>query len=497
VLGAGNRQWRNTFQKFPRFLNDRLAELGAEPFYGLGSCDADGDFDAAAEAWAQGLWPVARDRFGAGEASGIDPEDDLLYTVETVNFAGADGGASLPATSPLHAQARTVTVLRNDELQSPDSDRSTRHLEIALPEGATYAAGDHLGVFPENPAALVNAAAQRCRLRLTDVVILRERAPSGDQAENRLPGGVPVTVQDLLTLHVDLAGPVTRKELRMMARRCPCPPEKAGLEALAADPAFKAGMLDARLSVLDLLERFQSIECDLALLLSMRPVLKPRYYSISSAPAVLPDRCSITVGVHGFASACGPRDGLCSHYLARCEPGSLVRVLVKDTGSTFRLPADPTCDVVLIGPGTGLAPLRGFIQERAALRAQGQPVGRTTLFFGCRRPDHDYLYRDELEGHLETGALSALHVAFSREEGRPKVYVQDRIREQARALWDALSGTGHVYICGDAKHMAPDVARAFVEVIRAEGGMTEAGAEARLEALKADGRYLQDVWAST
>ena len=499
VLGAGNKQWRTTFQKFPRFIAERLVELGAAPFHALGTCDADGDFDAAAESFRESLWPALREAFGAGSAGAPEAVagDDLLYEVELVNFAGSQPKAVEPAMYPLQEAARPATVLKNAELQSSAAERSTRHIEVAVPEGAVYSAGDHLGVFPENPSELVEEVARRCGLRSADVVVLRERglAPF---AEARLPTGTPLTVRDLLTYHVDLLGPVTRKELRAYARNCPCPPERGPLEELASDAKFKTEVLDARLHLLDVLARFRSIEVSLALLLSVRPLIKPRYYSISSSPRELVHACSITVGVHNQEGPDGRvHEGLCSHYLSRCEPGTTLRVVVKDTKSTVRLPADPAKDVILIGPGTGLAPLRGFIQERAAQRRSGVAVGKTWLFFGCRRSDHDYLYQRELEGYRDEGVLSGLDVAFSRQPEQPRAYVQDRVRAREAELSAMIAGGGYVYVCGDAKHMAPDVQRVLAEILGNESGLSPAQAALQIEALKSEGRYLEDVWAAT
>lgn len=504
VLGCGNKQWKTTFQKFPRLVEERLRALGGEPFYPLGACDADGDFEAEAEAWCRGLWPALRQHFGSGHAATAGDADTApLYTIEVVNFAGTENAAAQPSRFPLHEQAFLSTVQKNEELQTPEAGRSTRHIEFALPDGVTYTAGDHLGVFPENPAALVNAIAERCGIRLTDVVVLRDSGAAGASTE-ALPCGIPISAYDLLTYHIDLAGPLSRKELRALARCCPCPPEQAPLLALTSDGAFKSDVLDAKLSLLDLLLRFKSVECGLATLLSLRPLLKPRYYSISSSARMLPRSCSITVGVHSCVRKDGGLlEGLCSHYLAALPVGAQVRVVVKDTRSSFRLPADASKDVILIGPGTGLAPLRGFIQERAALRKEGTPVGQTMLFFGCRQPAHDYIYQEELQGYQKSGDLSALHVAFSRQPGQPRTYVQDLIRAHAAAVFQLITHGAYVYICGDAKHMAPQVHAELRALMQSQGQgadpkpLNAEQAEAYLAELKAAGRYLQDVWAST
>jgi len=219
--------------------------------------------------------------------------------------------------------------------------------------------------------------------------------------------------------------------------------------------------------------------------------MKPRYYSISSSPTKSPRQVSITVSVVQGASPTGrEHKGVCSHGLSqqpRAFPGSVYSdahampftCFVKDTGSSFRLPP-PATDVIMIGPGTGVAPFRGFIEER-----QGQNgVGKTVLFFGCR-DESDFLYRPELEGWQRSGALE-LHVAFSRKSGQPKTYVQHLVKQQADKLKPLIEGGAHVFVCGDASKMAPDVRATLVQMVGL--GM--------VEKMELDGRYKADVWAS-
>ncbi|MBK8940464.1 MAG: cytochrome P450 [Polyangiaceae bacterium] len=312
VIGCGNSQWHATYQRFPRLIDERLAELGAKRLAPFGECDADRDFDAGVEAWRAAAWPVLAREIGPASSAG---DEGLRFTVEMANYAGADRDAVKPCCYPVHADARTASVQRQDDLLTATSERSTVHIEIGLPEGVSYEAGDHLGVFPENPFDLVERAAVRCEVRLLDVVIVRDRVASKDEP-SPVPIGVPLFVRDLLTHHVDLSGPVARRELRALASSCDCPPERTALDRLATEAGFKNDVADARLTIVDVLERFQSIRIDLATLLSLRPVLKPRYYSISSSPRSLPRACSITVGVHAFEGGAGgvSREGLCSTW---------------------------------------------------------------------------------------------------------------------------------------------------------------------------------------
>jgi cytochrome P450/NADPH-cytochrome P450 reductase len=174
--------------------------------------------------------------------------------------------------------------------------------------------------------------------------------------------------------------------------------------------------------------------------------------------------------------------------------GETVQAFVKETKVGFRLPIDPAAPVVMIGPGTGLAPFRGFLRERTVLQAQGRSLGRAMLFFGCRHPEQDFLYAEELKEAAAKGTVD-LHVAFSRHDGR-KTYVQDLLREQASAVWRLIEQGAIVYVCGDGGRMEPDVKRALVELCRNGSGADEPAAEAFVARLAAENRYVLDVWAS-
>ena len=168
---------------------------------------------------------------------------------------------------------------------------------------------------------------------------------------------------------------------------------------------------------------------------------------------------------------------------------------VKDTKSTFRLPADPATPIIMIGPGTGFAPFRGFLQERAALKARGNAIGPSLLFFGCRLPEQDFLYEDELR-QFEADGVTQLSTSFSRVEGQPKCYVQDEIHARRDEVWQLLEVGAVVYVCGDASRMAPDVRRTFAAIAGEKASVNAKEAERWLENLAAQNRYLVDVWAS-
>jgi len=188
--------------------------------------------------------------------------------------------------------------------------------------------------------------------------------------------------------------------------------------------------------------------------------------------------------------------GLASSYLGDLPVGGVVPGLVRTLAGGFHLPEDPAAPILMVGPGTGVAPMMGFLQERAHLLKSGRQLGHAALFFGCRRRDEDFLYQEELERHRESGALSELRVAFSR-EGAQKVYVQDLIWEQRAAVWKLLQQpSARIYVCGDARAMAPDVRKTFQRVAEECGGRSGDGASNMVAAMIESGRYLEDVWAA-
>jgi cytochrome P450/NADPH-cytochrome P450 reductase len=489
VFGAGNRNWASTYQSIPRAIDERLASYGAERIYQRGEGDARDDLDAHFESWRRPLWQ------SVAKALGVEYHEDAavverpMYALEFV--AG-------PQPNPL-AQAHGATTLRvvaNRELQTKDV-RSTRHIEVALAPGTAYRPGDHLGVIPSNGEALVERVMRRFGYDPGTYVRL---FTSGPQRIASLPLDVTLSVRRLLMHYVELQQVATRKQIATMAEHTQCPNSKPQLQKLAADDddasAYKNEVKAKRKSVLDLLEQYPACELPFTTYLEMLPLMTPRYYSISSSPLVSADRCSVTVGVVRGPSLSGHGDyeGVCSTYFERRDPGARINAFVKDSKSGFRLPDDPSRPIVMIGPGTGLAPFRGFIQERRARKEEGRPLGPAMLFFGCRHPEEDYIYGEELEEAARDGLVD-LSVAFSRLDGR-KTYVQDLIAERADDVWRLMDAGAIVYVCGDGSQMEPQVRERITELYRARSGADEVASEEWLAELIDGGRYVLDVWAS-
>ncbi len=477
VFGCGNRDWASTYQAIPRQLDELLAARGAERIYARGEGDAKEDLDGHFQAWHDPLLPALADKLGVKLEADPGAVHEPLYQVQAVDKPPANpiiGGAG----------ALPMPVLANRELQNAaHSGRSTRHIEVRLPDGVSYRAGDHLSIVPQNGAALVDRVMRRFDFKPGAHVLLA--AAEGRRAS--LPVGEAIAVHRLLSDFVELQHPATRKQIQTMAQHTRCPFTRPRLESLLVEETFRAEVLARRKSVLDLLEEHPACELPFAAFLEMLPLMTPRYYSISSSPMADGATCAITVAVvEGPARAgSGIYYGVCSNHLLRQAAGGTVQAFVKETKVGFRLPVDPAAPIIMIGPGTGLAPFRGFLRERAALRAQGRTLGPALLFFGCRHPGQDFIYAEELKEQSDAGIVE-LHVAFSRHDGK-KTYVQDLLKAEADRVRTLIDQGAIVYVCGDGGRMEPDVKRALAAMYD----------EAFVARLAADNRYVLDVWASS
>ncbi|NBM18349.1 bifunctional cytochrome P450/NADPH--P450 reductase [Streptomyces sp. GC420] len=496
LLGAGNTQWVATYQAFPKRIESALLAAGATPLVERGIADAAGDFDGMASRWMDGLWATLAEEYAAdtSEASGPRYEVQLLTEADV-----------RPAI--VSEQAYPLTVVANEELVSDATGLwdfsiepprpSAKSITIELPEGVTYDTGNHLAVFAKNEPALVDRAL--ARLGVDRDQVLRLEQPAGGRTH--LPVGTPVTAGLLLTEFLELQDLATRSQIQTLAEYTECPWTRPQLEAYTADTEeagerYQKEILDKRVSVLTLLERFPAVELPLAVFLEMTGPIRPRFYSISSSPLANPRQVRLTVGLlEGPAlSGDGQYRGTCSSYMARLEPGDVVYGYVRVPSPTFAPPADPTAPLILIGPGTGIAPLRGFLEERARQYENGTEVGLSQVFVGCRHPEHDYFYRDEMET-WELSGIARVHTAFSAVTGHPARFVQNAISGAADTLWQALQDGAYIYVCGDGRRMAPAVREALAAVYREHTGGDDEAAQRWLAQLEADERYQQDVFA--
>ncbi|MBB3112501.1 cytochrome P450/NADPH-cytochrome P450 reductase [Paenibacillus phyllosphaerae] len=486
VLGCGDRNWSNTYQSVPIWIDEQMARKGAVRLAQRGEADAGGDFEKSVDEWRKSMWQHLAQALGLSPEGKTESMQDLGGL--DIQFV-ADDAISPIARMYDAVYARTGV---NRELQAPGSGRSTRHIELLLPEGLAYREGDHLGVLPTNSAANVDRVLRRFRLRGGERVVLS----AGGGRQVHLPLEYPVDLRELLKHCVELQEPATRAQLRALASWTVCPPHKRELERMLEEETYLRDILGKRVSMLDLLEQYEACELPFGAFLELLPPLKPRYYSISSSPADQPSQASLTVAVvHAPAwSGRGQYRGVASGYLAGLDAGDEVLMFTRTPGSGFRLPDDPSVPIVMVGPGTGIAPFRGFLQARAALKRQGASLGEAHLFFGCRN-EADYLYREELEAYAQDGIVT-LHTAFSRKEGQPLCYVQHLLDKHAEALMDLFARDGRLYVCGDGSKMAPEVEEtlqlAYSRVYRTD----VQDAMRWFNRLEEEGRYAKDVWAN-
>jgi len=388
-----------------------------------------------------------------------------------------------------------MRILEVRELTRPDGPVATRpvhHLELELPPGVSYEAGDHLGVIPHNSAALVARAARRFSLDPDAWV----RLEAEDGASSFLPVGERVMVRHLLSDYVELQGVAGRRDIARLLDYTEYPWSREQLQGLLEGDAYREQVLGGRLSVLDLLELHPTCRLPFEVYLELLGPLSPRYYSISSSARVQPNTCSITVGslVGEARSGNGTYYGTCSNYLVEQQADRVVHAFVRDTSSSFRLSEDPNVPILMIASGTGLAPFRGFLQQRAADKAAGAHLAPGLLFFGCRHPQSDELYLGELE-KLAAAADVQLACAYSRVPDLPRVYVQDRVRQMGEQVMSMLDDGGVAYVCGGAA-MADGVRTALVELRQELHDKNAEDAQEWMQQLSTDRRWLVDVWAS-
>ncbi|MES5059085.1 bifunctional cytochrome P450/NADPH--P450 reductase [Bacillus velezensis] len=483
VFGCGDHNWAATYQAVPRLIDEKLAEKGAERFSSRGEGDVSGDFEGKLDEWKKSMWTDAMKAFGLKLNENAEKERSALG----LQFVSGLGGSPLAQTY----EAVYASVVENRELQAPESGRSTRHIEITLPKEAAYHEGDHLGVLPVNSKEQVSRVLRRFNLNGNDQVLL---TASGQSAAH-LPLDRPVRLHDLLSSCVELQEAASRAQIREMAAYTVCPPHKRELEDFLEEGVYQEQILTSRVSMLDLLEKYEACELPFERFLELLRPLKPRYYSISSSPRKHPGQASITVGVvRGPArSGLGEYRGVASNYLADRGPEDGIVMFVRTPETRFRLPEDPEKPIIMVGPGTGVAPFRGFLQARAALKKEGKELGEAHLYFGCRN-DHDFIYRDELEAYEKDGIVT-LHTAFSRKEGVPKTYVQHLMAKDAGALISILDRGGHLYVCGDGSKMAPDVEATLQKAYQSVHETDERQAQEWLLDLQTKGIYAKDVWA--
>ncbi|NMD71479.1 sulfite reductase subunit alpha [Bacillus sp. DNRA2] len=371
-------------------------------------------------------------------------------------------------TNPFHAK-----VLKNVNLNKDGSSKETRHIEFSLEgSGLSYVAGDALGIIPANDPELVAAILAEMNWNPEEEVIINKQ-------------GETLSLKEALTSYFEITL-LSKKILQQAAELT----ENEELQTLLLiENANQLKEYCYGRDLLDLLQDFGPWKGSAQEFVSILRKMTARLYSIASSMNAHPGEVHLTIGAVRYQAHGRERKGVCSVLVAeRTEEGDTIPVFVQPN-KHFHLPESVDKDIIMVGPGTGIAPFRSFIEERAVTKA----TGRTWLFFGDQHAASDFLYEEELTQYLQDGVITKLDTAWSRDTDK-KVYVQNKILENSKELFNWLDNGGYFYICGDKDRMAKDVHNTLIEVIAKEGSMSQEDAESYLNDLKKEGRYQRDVY---
>ncbi|WP_266159868.1 assimilatory sulfite reductase (NADPH) flavoprotein subunit [Dyella silvatica] len=450
VLGLGDSSYPQ-FCAIGQQLDARLSELGASRL--LPAAMADVDLETVAIPWAERALEAAREALKEVTSA---PRVTPLYAVPQ--------RAVYDREQPFEA-----TLLSSQRIVSRASERDVRHVELSLEgSGLRYEPGDALGVWPHNPPALVSQWLDTLQL---------------DSALQVSHDGRTLALAQWLGREREL----TRLNASFLAAHAALGGHAELTRLLQPEHATEKNALFDHFQPIDLLRRYPAAWSAEALIAALRP-MTPRLYSIASSSSAVGDEVHLTVAVVEYQAHGSQHWGAASSFLAAVDEDGKVPVFI-ESNERFRLPVDPARDIIMIGPGTGVAPFRAFVQERQETAASG----RNWLFFGNRHFEADFLYQVEWQAALKRGDLHRLDLAFSRDSAQ-KVYVQQRLLEQGRELYAWLDGGAYVYVCGDATQMAKDVHNALIEIIVSHGQRSQEAAKAWLAELMQQGRYARDVY---
>ncbi|KAJ5227562.1 Oxidoreductase FAD/NAD(P)-binding [Penicillium citrinum] len=530
AFGLGNNTYEH-YNAMVRHVDTALSKLGAQRIGSAGEGDdGAGTMEEDFLAWKEPMWTALSDAMGLQEREAVyepvfsvnedesaSPEDDSVYLGEptAAHRQGQPKGpysAHNPYVAPIVESYELFTV----------KDRNCLHMEISISgSNLSYQTGDHIAIWPTNAGAEVD--------RFLEVFGLEDKRHSvinikGIDVTAKVPIPSPTTYDAAVRYYMEVCAPVSRQFVSSLAAFAPDEQSKAEIVRLGNDKDyFHEKITNQCYNIAQALQSITSkhfTAVPFSLLIEGLNKLQPRYYSISSSSLVQKDKISITAVVESvrLPGASHMVKGVTTNYLLALkqkqngdpspDPHGLtysitgprnkydgIHVPVHVRHSNFKLPSDPSKPIIMVGPGTGVAPFRGFIQERAALAAKGEKVGTTLLFFGCRKRDEDFLYQEEFKKFQEQmGDSLKIITAFSR-EGSEKVYVQHRLKENASLVSDLLKQKANFYVCGDAANMAREVNLVLGHIIAEQRGMPAERGEEMVKHMRSSGSYQEDVWS--
>lgn len=453
VLALGDSSYE-FFCETGKQFDERLEELGGTRLYPRVDCDL--DFDEPASEWFEGV------------VSGLNLQSDLTVSaaISTTPSSIQDSGYS--RSNPYYAE-----VLDIINLNGRGSNKETLHIELAIEDsGIAFEPGDSLGIFPNNDPDLVDLLVNALGFSPSESVTINKQ------------GEVLAFREALLTYYeiTVLTKPLLQKFTEIVSN-----PALDELLAKGNEDKLKA-YLNGR-DLLDLIQDFGPLKIDAQTFVSLLRKLPTRLYSIASSYQANPDEVHLTIGAVRYHANGRDRNGVCSVQMAeRIQPGDKLPIYVQNN-ENFKLPDNPDTPIIMVGPGTGVAPFRSFLQEREEIGA----TGKSWLFFGDQHFVTDFLYQTEWQNWLKDGVLTKMNIAFSRDTAE-KVYVQHRMLEHSKELFEWLQEGAVLYICGDEKHMAHDVHQTLLAIIQKEGQMSLEQAEEYVAAMNQNKRYQRDVY---
>jgi len=514
VFGLGNTEYEH-YNSMGKFFDEYFETLGGKRMKEIGLGDDGDDIEGDYEKWCEELWGALEESVGiATDEDDVEEEKkeekesmppcpyvieyvDDCSKLDDVNADDAHGVSKHYFTSvdcPISSYYEMITK----ECPSPSNGPapSTLHMEFELSSSnVTYQTADNLGIFPCNTESVINAIAKACNFKVdSSFRVLNAKN------KNIIPlFPTPCTIHECLMRYCDVTSPPRRSELKQLSYYCTDPIDAKVLKRLSSKEGkeeYREKILDPHIGLVDIITRLcPSICLPLHRFLQVVPRMQPRYYTISSCPQVVsPTTVSITMSVLRYLRNDSTIfQGLCSNYLNEAaNNNSKVRLFNRE--STFRLPSDPSKPILMIGPGTGIAPMRALLQERDYQKhTLNLPVGPNILYFGCKHQSYDQLYQSEFQALADKGVLTKYYNAFSRDQAE-KIYVQHLLLKNKQETWECIDAGCSIFVCG-AIGMGKDVLETLRGIVKEMGGMSAEEAKGYLEGMHKEGRFVQELWA--